>query len=68
MNNTLQQSRDFSMYSGEAWSDWYTLAYTEEELIQRFQQVLRGSMDSRMFIKKREHLGLPFALDVKGGE
>jgi hypothetical protein len=35
---------------------------------QRFQQVLRGSMDSRMFIKEREYLGPPFALDVKGGE
>ena len=25
-------------------------------------------MDSGMFIKEREYLGLPFALDVKGGE
>ena len=50
-----------------AWTDWYTLAYTKGELIQRFQQVLRGSMDSGMFIKEREYLGPPFALDVKGG-
>jgi len=37
---------------------------TKGELIQRFQQVLRGSMDR----KGREYLGPPFALDVKGGE
>jgi len=68
MNNTLQQSRDFSMYSKGAWTDWYTLAYTKGDLIQRFLQVLRGSMVSGMFIKEREYLGPPFALDVKGGE
>ena len=56
------------MYSEEAWTDWHTLAYTKGKLIQRFQQVLRGSMDSGMFIKEREYLGPPFALDVKGGE
>ena len=50
MNNTLQQSRDFNMYSEEPWTEWYTLAYTKGELIQRFQQVLRGSMGSRMFL------------------
>jgi len=50
MNITLQQSRDFSMYSEEAWTKWYTLAYTKGELIQRFQQVLGGSMGSGMFI------------------
>jgi len=53
-----------SMYSRGAWTDWYTLAYTKGELIQKFQQALRGSMDS----KGREYLGPPFALDVKGGE
>jgi len=56
------------MYSEEAWIDWYTLAYTKGELIQRIHQVLRGSMDSRMFIKEREYIGPPFSLDVKGGE
>ena len=64
MNNTLQQSRDFSMYSRRAWTDWYTLAYTKGKLIQKFQQALRASMDS----KGREYLGPPFSLDVKGGE
>jgi len=44
------------------------MAYTKGELIQRLQQVLRGSMDSGMYIKEREYLGPPFALDVKGGE
>jgi len=52
------------MYSRGAWIDWYTLAYIKGELIQIFQQALRGSMVS----KGREYLGLPFALDVKGGE
>ena len=56
------------MYSGGAWTDWYTLAYTKGELIQKFQQVLKGSMNNGMLILKREYLGLPFALDVKGGE
>jgi len=68
MNSSLQQSRNFSMYSKGAWSNWHILAYTKGELTQRFQQVLRGSMDRGMFIKEREYLGLPFALDVKGGE
>ena len=44
------------------------MAYTKGELIQRLQQVLRGSMDSGMYIKEREYLGPPFAVDVKGGE
>jgi len=68
MNNTLQQSRDFRMYLEGTWTDWYTLAYTKGEPNQIFQQGLRGSMDSKMFIKEREYLDLPFALDVKGGE
>jgi len=38
------------------------------ELIQRFQQVLKGSMNSGMLILEREYLGSPFSLDVKGGE
>jgi len=38
------------------------------ELIQRFQQALRGSMNNIMLILEREYLGFPFALDVKGGE
>jgi len=50
MNNTLQQSKDFSMYSEEAWTEWYTLAYTKGELFQIFQQVLRESMGSGMFL------------------
>ena len=49
---------------GGAWTDWYILAYTKGKPNQRFQQELRGSMDS----KERELLGLPFALDVKEGE
>jgi len=28
---------------------------------------VRGSMGSRMFLKERDYLGFPFALDVKGG-
>lgn len=56
------------MYSEGAWIDWYTLAYTKGDLIQRFQHVLKGSIDNEMFIKEREYLGPPFALDVKGGE
>jgi len=68
MNKHIQQSRDFSMFSERAWSDWYTMAHTKGEHIQRLQQVLRGSMDSGMHIKERAYLGLPFALDVKGGE
>jgi len=56
------------MYLGGAWTHWYTLGYTKGELIQKFQQALRGSMETRKFIKGREYLGLPFALDVKGGE
>jgi len=50
MNNTLQQSRDFSMYSEEAWTERYTLAYTKGKLFQRFQQVLKGSMGNRIFL------------------
>jgi len=65
MNNIFQQSRDFSMISEGAWTDWCTMTYTKGELIQRFQQVLRGSMSSEMYIKER---ALPFALDVEGGE
>jgi len=68
MNKHIQQSRDFSMFSERAWSDWYTMAHTKGEFIQRLQQVLRGSMDSRMYIKERVCLDMPFALDVKGGE
>ena len=30
--------------------------------------VLKGSMDSIMYIKGGGYLGLPFSLDVKGGE
>jgi len=44
------------------------MAHTKGELIQRLQQVLRESMDSRMDIKERVCLDPPFALDVKGGE
>ena len=53
------------MISEGAWTDWCTMTYTKGELIQRFQQVLRGSMSSEMYIKER---ALPFALDVEGGE
>ena len=65
MNITLQQSRDFSMYSEEAWIEWYTLAYTKGGALSEFS--VRGSMGSRMFLKERDYLGFPFALDVKGG-
>ena len=54
------------MYSGGAWTDWYTLAYTKRELIQRFQQVLRGSMDNGMFIKEKYILVRPLPLMSKG--
>jgi len=66
MNNTLQQSKDFSMYSEGAWTDWYILAYTKGELNQRFQQVLRGSMDNIMYIKEENILVCPFPLMSKG--
>ena len=56
------------MCSGRACMDWYILACTKGEINQRFRHVLKGSMDSRMYIKGREYLGLPFALDVKEGE
>ena len=61
---SAQQNREFSVYSGGASTDWYTLAYTKGELIQKFQQALMGSMDS----KGREYPGPPFSLEVKGGE
>jgi len=56
------------MFSGGVWMDWYILECIRGKLNQRFQHVLRGSMDSIMYIKGREYLGTPFALDVKGGE
>jgi len=65
MNNTIQQKQSFQHV---ARTNWYTVAYTKGELIQRFQQVLRGSMNSGMRILEREYLGSPFSLDVKGGE
>ena len=68
MNSTLQQNKEFNIYLEGAWTDSYTFTYTKEELIQRFQQVPRGSMESGRFIKEREYLVLPFALDFKGGE
>jgi len=61
MKSTIQQEQSFHHV---AWTDWYTLG----ELIQRFQPVLRGSINSKMLILEREYLGSPFALDVKGGE
>lgn len=56
------------MCLGGAWMDWYILAYTKGELNQIFQHALKSSMDSIMYMKGREYLGPPFALDVKGGE
>jgi len=50
------------MYSRGAWIDWYTLAYRKGELIQKFQQALRGSMVS----KGREYLGPTLSLMSKG--
>ena len=55
------------MYSGGALTDWYTLASTKGEIIQRFQQVLRGSMDSGMILAKEENiLVYPLPLMSKG--
>jgi len=63
MNKHIQQSRDFSMFSKRAWSDWCTMAYTKGELFQRLQQVLKGSMDSRM---KENILVCPLPFMSKG--
>jgi len=41
MNITLQQSRDFNMYSEEAWTKWYT----KGELIQRLSA---GTLGKRL--------------------
>ena len=46
--------------------DWYILAYTKGELNQRFQQVLRGSMDSGMYSKEENILVPPLPLMSKG--
>ena len=40
-------------YSGGALTDWYTLASTKGEIIQRLQQVLRRSMDSGMILQRK---------------
>ena len=66
MNNTLQRSRDFSMYSEGAWTDWYILACIKGELNQKLQHVLRGSMGSRMYIKEENILVHPLPLMSKG--
>ena len=63
MNNTIQQEQSFQHV---AWIDWYTLAYTKGELIQRFQQVLRGSMNSGMLILEKNILVRPLHLMSKG--
>jgi len=54
------------MYSQGPWTDWYTLAYIKGELNQRFQQVLKGSMDSGMYIKEENILVHPLTLMSKG--
>ena len=54
------------MCSGGAWTDWYILGCTKGELNQIFQHVLRGSMDSRMYIKGENIMGRPLPLMSKG--
>jgi len=46
--------------------DWYILACAKGELNQIFQHVLRGSMDSRMYIKGENILVRPLPLMSKG--
>ena len=60
------QIRNFSMYSGGAWTDWYTLAYTKGEHIWRFQQVLKGSMYIKRYTKEENILVRPLPLMSKG--
>ena len=54
------------MCSGEAQMDWYILACTKGELNQRFQHVLRGSMENIVYIKKENILVRRFPLMSKG--
>jgi len=54
------------MCSGGAWIDWYILACTKGEINLRLQQVLRGSMDSRMNIMEENILVCPLPLMLKG--
>ena len=42
------------------------MAYTKGELNQRFQKVLRGSMDSGMYIKEENILVRPCPFMLKG--
>ena len=54
------------MCSGGAWMYWYILACTKGELNQRFQQVLKGSMDSKRYTKEGNILVRPLPLMSKG--
>jgi len=53
------------MCLGGAWTDWYILACTKGELNKRFQHLLRGIMDSKMYIKGEKILVLPLPLMSK---
>jgi len=46
--------------------DWYILACRTGELNQKFQHVLMGSMDCRMYIKEENILVRPLPLMSKG--
>src|ERR1700728_3313933 len=54
------------IYSGGAWIDWGTLAYTKGKPNQKFQHVLRENMDSRRYTKEENILIRPLPLMSKG--
>ena len=56
-----------SLVIGRSFMIYRVMFLLVEHLLQTLP-IVRGSMDNTMYIKGRNLLGLPFALDIKGGQ